>query len=88
MRPRRTHLSTNVYRLEGGTEDNDLWTTLYGPADGGPAIGSTWEPTVAERAAIANGANIELLVFGDAQPPVNVRLSEYPLGKAPTEPPA
>lgn len=83
MKPRRTHTSTNVYRLPGGTEDNDLWVTTYAPDEGGPAIGSTWQPTDEERAQIANGANVELLVFGTVQPPVAVRVSTYTLGAPP-----
>lgn len=84
MRPRRTVTSDQVYRLPGGTEDNDLWVTNY-PADevSGPAIGSTWELTPEERAAIAAGANIELVVWGTGHPPVVLRLSEYQLGRAP-----
>jgi hypothetical protein len=83
MRPRRTVISTRVFRLAGGTEDNDLWVTDYGPDEGGPVIGSTWELSDTERAAIASGANVELLVWGSAQPPVALRLSTYALGKAP-----
>lgn len=85
MKPRRTVTSTNVYRLVGGTEDNDLWVTTYAPDEGGPCIGSTWELSDEERAAIAAGANVELLVFGTAQPPVAVRISRYLLGKAPAD---
>jgi hypothetical protein len=86
VKPRRTHSSDQVFRLAGGTEDNDLWVTLY-PADedSGPAIGSTWEPTDEERAAIAAGANIELVIWGTAQPPVALRLSPYERGRPPAE---
>lgn len=83
MKPRRTYTSVQVFRLQGGDEDNDLWVTRYAPAEGGPALGSTWVPTDKERQAIADGANVELLVFGDGQPPVALRLSHYPLGKRP-----
>lgn len=81
MRPRRTATSTKVFHLEGGTEDNDLWVTEYAPENGGPCLGSTWVPTDEERQAIAEGVNIELLVFGTGTPPVAVRLSEYVLGR-------
>jgi hypothetical protein len=86
MRPRRTVTSSQVFRLEGGTEDNDLWVTLYGPEDDtadAPCIGSTWVPTEKEREEIAAGANIELVVFGTGHPPVTMRLSTYALGKKP-----
>lgn len=85
MKPRRTHTSTNVFHLDGGTEDNDLWVTMYSPDEGGPCIGSTWELTPEERASIAAGANVELVVFGTAHPPVALRLSTYLLGKAPAD---
>lgn len=88
MKPRRTHISNRVFRLDGGTEDNDLWVTNYGPEDGGPVQGSVWEPTDDERKAIAEGANVELLVFGDGHPPVAMRTSDYALGKKPDEEPA
>lgn len=83
MRPRRTHFSDKVFRLPGGNEDNDLWTTIYPPSDGGPAIGSTWAPTDKARAAIAAGCNVELLVFSEVQQPVAMRVVDYPLGKRP-----
>lgn len=83
MKPRRTVISDKVFRLPGGTEDNDLWVTTYGEDDGGPCIGSTWEPTPEERQAIADGANVELIVWGTGTPPVALRLSTYTLGKAP-----
>jgi len=81
MKPRRTVLSDKVFRLPGGTEDNDLWTITYGPEDGGPCIGSTWVPTDEERQRIADGTNIELVVWGEGHPPVAVRLSTYKLGR-------
>jgi hypothetical protein len=86
VKPRRTALSDRVFRLPGGTEDNDLWVTTYGPHDGSaeePCIGSTWVPSDIERQAIADGANIELVVWGTGHPPVTMRLSTYTLGKKP-----
>lgn len=83
MKPRRTVTSTMVFTLPGGTEDNDLWVTQYGPDEGGPCLGSTWVPSAEEREAIANGANLELIVWGGGTPPVALRLSKYALGKAP-----
>lgn len=82
MKPRRTHTSDRVFRLEGGNEDNDLWVTTYHET---PALGSTWEPTAGERDAIARGANIELITFATAHPPIAMRLSPYALGRAPND---
>lgn len=83
MRPRRTHASNQVFRLPGGTEDNDLWVTLRQDPRYGLEISSTWQPTQAERDAIAAGANIELTVWGHGHPPVALGLTAGPLGKPP-----
>lgn len=81
MKPRRTHLANFVYRLEGATEDADLWVYKHRDPEGFPVIRSCWVPTAEERAAIANGANIELVVWGDGHPPVAMQLNETPLGR-------
>jgi hypothetical protein len=80
MKPRRTHDSDVVFRLEGGNEDNDLWVTVYD--DPAMALGSVWVPTDEERKRIAEGANIELIVWGEAHPPVTLVTNSTPLGKA------
>lgn len=84
MRARRTHQSNQVLSLEGGTEDNDLHVRIaVDEASGVPAILSVWQPTSQERESIANGGNIELIVLGYAHPPVAMRVTDVPLGKAP-----
>lgn len=89
MKARRTIFSNAVYRLLGGTEDNDLWVRRTEHAiDGAPVIESVWEPTDEERAAIADGSNLYLLVWGDGHPPVAIGVTDVPLGKAPAEEPA
>lgn len=79
LKPRRTHRSTGVFRLPGGTEDNDLWYER-GPAG---EVRSTWVPTDEQRDAIAAGANIELAVFARITPAVSMALTDVPLGKPP-----
>jgi hypothetical protein len=69
VRPRRTSASDKVYRLPGGTEDNDLWVET-GEQDGAPTILSTWELSEGERRAIADGGTIDLIVWGGGMPPV------------------
>jgi hypothetical protein len=71
MRPRRTPTSTTVFRLAGGTEDNDLWVR-QGDTDGDPWIESVWELDEDEIVAIAAGGTIELRVFGRGTPPVSL----------------
>lgn len=85
MRARRTILSNSIFRLVGGTEDNDLWTRKFTHDDGSPLIGSTWVPTDEEREAIAAGHNIELIVWGEGVPPLAMRLDDTPLGRPPSE---
>lgn len=85
MRAKRTHLSNHVMGLEGGTEDNDLWM-LVETNDGEVLLRSCWVPTDAERRRIAEGSNIELIVWGaNGHPPVAMAVVDYPLGKAPAE---
>jgi len=83
VRARRTHFTTRVFRLPGGTEDNDLWVYDLVSDDGHHVIASVWEPTEAERKAIAAGENVRLLVWGDGIPPLAVDTTDEPLGKAP-----
>lgn len=71
MRPRRTPQSNSVFRLPGGTEDNDLWVEK-GQIDGEAVIRSLWVPTEEERRAIAEGANLELVTWGAGTPPVSL----------------
>lgn len=83
MKARRTHLTTRVFRLPGGTEDNDLWVYDIADADNNHVIASVWEPTLEERKRIANGENVRLLVWGDGIPPFAMDTTDEPLGKAP-----
>lgn len=83
MRPRRTHYSDVVFRLEGATEDNDLWAERAVDEDGMHVLLSTWQPTDQERAAIAAGANVELALWSVGHPPVSVVVTDKPLGAPP-----
>lgn len=87
MRSRRTRSSNGVFRLGGGTEDNDLHVQRVeaavelgfdpnDPCADMPAIRSVWEPRPEERAALACGANIELVVVGTEQPPVSINTTD------------
>jgi hypothetical protein len=81
MKARRTIHTNKVYRLPGGTEDNDLWTyELSGPEYESKIICSVWVPTDEERQKIANGENIRLAVWG-CQPPVALDVVDEQLGK-------
>lgn len=84
MKPRRTHLSNVVFELPGGNEDNSLWLYREQSAQG-TILRSCWVPTDAERKEIAEGANIELLVWGGGHPPVAMMTCDYPLGVPPKD---
>lgn len=81
MGPRRTPTSNRVFLLEGGNEDNDLWVRTGVDSSGHATIASVWELTDEEREAIANGANIELMVWGLGTPPVSLAVTHERLGK-------
>jgi hypothetical protein len=84
VKPRRTPTSNFVFRLEGGTEDNDLWVRRD-VEDGIPTINSVWVPSDEERAAIAAGANLELTVWGQGTPPVALRTTDEQPGRVAAE---
>jgi hypothetical protein len=86
VKPRRTYGSNKVYSLPGGTEDNDLWVreTFDSEEPELAVIVSVWEPTLEERRAITEGANIELAVWG-VQVPVALGTTTEALGKPPAE---
>jgi hypothetical protein len=80
INPRRFKSATNVWRLEGGNEDNDLWALNEIDGALGPTVTSVFVPTDEQRRQIADGVNIALTVLG-GQPPVILRLTDEPLGK-------
>lgn len=82
MRPRRTPSSNFVYRLPGGTEDNDLHCRVE--AEGTPCVASVWDLEPHERAAIGAGANIELTVIGGGHPPVQLGVTREQPTSRPT----
>jgi hypothetical protein len=87
VKPRRTVRSTTVFRLAGGTEDNDLWVEPRVDESERPVLSSTWEPSPQERVAIAGGQNVELLVWGAGTPPVAVSVTDVEIvGKRISEP--
>lgn len=75
MRHVKTRLTDRCFKLPGGTEENDLWVAVKEDEDSNPVLCSVWEPTQEERAAILDGANIELMVWGQGTPPVAVGLT-------------
>lgn len=83
MRPRRTPSSNFVYRLPGGTEDNDLHCRRD-VIDGTLCVASVWDLEPAERAAIGAGANLELTVIGGGHPPVQLSVTREQPTSRPT----
>jgi hypothetical protein len=70
MKPIRTSHTNQVFKLEGGTEENDLPVERYIEEDGSVLLASVWELTDEERKWIAEGGRIRLTVWGTGHPPV------------------
>jgi hypothetical protein len=89
VKARRTHESNVVLQLQDGNEDNDVWATRTTDSEGRSVIVTVWEPDEVERAALANGENIAVIVWlgedKDKTAPMNVSTIDVPLGKAPSE---
>jgi hypothetical protein len=81
MNPRRTPNSNCVFRLPGGTEDNDLWVEQT-TSEQGPCIRSVWQLSDEERARVAAGENVYLVVWGTGTPPVALGVTDDPLGRS------
>jgi hypothetical protein len=75
MKPIQTARTTYRFVLPGGTSANDLWVErCVDHANDSTVLASVWKPTPEERQQIADGANIELLVWG-GQPPVAMKIN-------------
>lgn len=75
MKPRRTPTSTTVYELPGGNEDNSLWVEQSFRREGEntvPVVISTWELDDDDRAVIAAGGTVDLVVIGTTVMPVDM----------------
>jgi hypothetical protein len=83
VRARRTHLSTHVFTLQEGNEDNDLWG-YFVPDEENPNLGilcTVWVPTDEERARIAGGENIRLALWSRRPYPMAMDVTDEPIGK-------
>lgn len=71
MKPVKVPITNAVFKLSGGTEENDLpinKTTLNGQE----VLRSFWKLEPYELEAIKQGAMIELTVWGTQHPPVSL----------------
>jgi hypothetical protein len=76
MKPIRTPSLRHTLKLSGGTDENDLPYTHGDDGEGHHVFLTVWEPTQQERAAILEGANIVLMVWGTGHPPVAMNLTD------------
>lgn len=83
MKPRRTHTSNDVFKLDGANEDHDLWITRAVDGSKLPVLISVWVPTDDERQRLAQGENLELVVWGYQHPVVAMGITDAPLGRPP-----
>lgn len=80
MKPVKTPTTNTTFVLSGGTKENDL--PLEKTTSGGmPILISVWELEDDERTAIANGATIELVIWGSGHPPVSLGIGESIKGR-------
>jgi len=74
MNPVQTDFNNRVFKLVGGTEDNDLpvqSTTINGET----VSISTWELEEGELEDIIHSKRVELIVWGVGHPPVALRVA-------------
>lgn len=76
MQPVHVAEANVVFKLPGGSSENDLPVEAARDEQGEHVLISTWEPDDDERAAIAAGANLQVLIWGTQHPPVALRLQE------------
>lgn len=72
MRPVRTPESTVVFKLDGGTEENDLPAVVREDEAGTPVVCTTWELDSDDLAAVLTTGRLELCVWGAGTPPVSL----------------
>jgi hypothetical protein len=76
MKPVRTAFTNMLFKLEGGTDENDLPAEKTHDADEKDVLVTTWEVTPQEAQEIVKGKRIELVVWGEEHPPVALRIEE------------
>lgn len=75
MKPVTTEFTNQVFKLSGGTDENDLPIQRMIEPDGSITLTSSWELTDDERQQIADGAKINLVIWGSAHPPVALEVN-------------
>jgi len=76
VKPVRTAFTNVLFKLEGGSEENDLPAEKTHDADEKDVLVTTWEVSPQEATQIAKGKRIELIVWGEEHPPVALRVEE------------
>jgi hypothetical protein len=76
MKPVRTAFTNMLFKLEGGTDENDLPCEKTHDGDEKDVLVTTWEVTPQEAQEIVKGKRIELVVWGEEHPPVALRIEE------------
>lgn len=70
-KPIRTPDTNLVYKLPGGTEDNDL-PCVREVVGGTPVICSTWQLDTDELVRVTETGCVDLAIWGEPIPPVNI----------------
>lgn len=72
MQPVRTERTNRVFQLLGSDESHDLPLEATTDGEDNAILVSTWELSDEERQWIAQGAKMELAVWGTGHPPVSL----------------
>jgi hypothetical protein len=76
MKPIKTPETNVVFKLPGGTDENNLPVYMGNNEHDEKVIISTWELSDEERKVIAEGGMVSLCVWGDGTPPVSLAVVE------------
>lgn len=74
MKPIQTKYSNRIFKLPGGTEENDLPLEQTTDEDNNTILISTWELSDTELDDIEATGKIQLVVWGVGTPPVSLRV--------------
>lgn len=77
MKPVRTEYTNAIFKLPGGTDENDLPVEKNVDEQGRHVIVSTWELSEGELEDVIATGKIQLVVWGEGHPPIKlVTISE------------
>lgn len=76
MDPIVTEYTNTIFKLPGGTEENDLPVEKNVDSHGRDVLVSTWKLSDVELAALQESGKIDLIIWGKDHPPVALAIHE------------